>query len=385
MANVTTTSAAYFIPEIWANRALEIMRAKIVMASRILRDSDVASFQQGDTLNIPIPGTFVAKDKAANSAVTLQVPTDGNVDVKLDKHKEVSFLVEDVVRAQQNIDVMDTYMQSGVVAIVEAMEKDLMGLNLGASGITGSIGTALTGASLRAARNVLNKAKCPTEDRYAVVSPDDETSMLGDTNLATYFANAKTEAVSEGAIGRIAGFETIMSQLVPLGANVQLGGATGGTWTVTYNGQTTSNLAYNANAAAVKAAVEALSTVGAGNVEVTAITGGFEIYMKAALAGSHDQITATLTSLTGSTDAECTDVKWNQGWNRGAYMLAMRSLPAPDPNTGARAVALRDPTSGLVVRVLYAYNPTYLGHQCTIDVLYGVKTIRGAKATIIKS
>lgn len=385
MADVTTTSAQYFIPELWANRALEILRANIVMASRVLRDTEVASFQQGDTLNIPIPGTFVAKDKAANGTVTLQVPTDGTVPVVLNKHKEVSFLVEDAVRAQQSIDVMDTYINSGVIAIAEAIETDLMGLALGASGLTGAIGTSLVGSSMRSARNVLNKAKCPVVDRYAVVSPDDETSILGDSTLATYFANAKADGVSAGAIGRLYGFETLMSQYVPLGANVQLGGATGGTYTITYGGQTTSGLAYNANAAAVKAAIEALSTVGSGNVEVTAITGGFEIYMKGALAGSHDQITATFTSLTGATGPAITDVKWNQGWNRGAYMLAMRTLPAPDPNTGARAVAIRDPESGLIVRVLYAYNPSYLGHQCTIDVLYGVKTVRGAKATVIKS
>lgn len=385
MADVTVTSAQYFIPELWANRALEILRAKIVMANRILRDTDVASFTQGDTLNIAIPGTFVAKDKAANATVTLQVPTDGTVPVVLDKHKEVSFLVEDVVRAQQNIDTMDTYMQSGVVAIAEAIETSCMGLVLGASGLTGTIGTALTGASLRSGRNVLNKAKCPTDERYAVVSPDDETSILGDSTLATYFANAKTDAVSEGAIGRIAGFETLMSQYVPLGANIQLGGATGGTYTVTYGGQTTSAQAYNVSAATLKGQLEGLSTVGAGNVEVTAITGGFEVYMKGALAGSHDQITASFTSLTGATGPAITDVKWNQGWNKGAYMLAMRALPAPDPNTGARAVTLRDPISGLVVRVIYAYNASYLGHQVTIDVLYGVKTVRGAKATVIKS
>ncbi len=385
MANVTVTSAQYFIPELWANRALEILRANIVVAPRIMRDTDVANFQQGDTLNIPIPGTFVAKDKAANAAVTLQVPTDSTVPVVLNKHKEVSFLVEDAVRAQQSIDVMDTYIQSGVVAIAEAMETDCMGLVIGATGSTGTIGTSMTGASLISARNVLNKAKAPMIERFAVVSPDDESTILGDANLAGYFANARSEGVSEGSIGRIAGFETVMSQYVPMGAKVLLGGATGGTFTITYGGETTAGIAYGATAATTKTAIEALTTVGTGNVEVVAITGGFEIYMKGALAGSHEQITGSVATLTGATSAGITDVKWNQAWNRGAYMLAMRAMPAPDPNTGARAVTMRDPLSGLVVRVLYAYNATYLGHQVTIDVLYGVKTVRGAKATVIKS
>lgn len=47
------------------------------------------------------------------------------------------------------------------------------------------------------------------------------------------------------------------------------GTISGGTWTITYNGQTTSALAYNAIASAIQAALELLSTVGVGNVVVT--------------------------------------------------------------------------------------------------------------------
>lgn len=45
---------------------------------------------------------------------------------------------------------------------------------------------------------------------------------------------------------------------------------TAGDFTLTFGGQTTVNIAYNATPAQVQAALEALSTIGAGNVEVTA-------------------------------------------------------------------------------------------------------------------
>jgi len=45
---------------------------------------------------------------------------------------------------------------------------------------------------------------------------------------------------------------------------------TSGTFTLTFGGQTTAGIQYNATAAAVETALEALSTIGAGNVEVTA-------------------------------------------------------------------------------------------------------------------
>ena len=44
---------------------------------------------------------------------------------------------------------------------------------------------------------------------------------------------------------------------------------TGGTFTLTYSGQTTGNIAYNASAATVETALEALSNIGSGDATVT--------------------------------------------------------------------------------------------------------------------
>lgn len=61
---------------------------------------------------------------------------------------------------------------------------------------------------------------------------------------------------------------------VPTQNEVQTVSITGGTpvsgnFTLTYSGQTTGNIAYNANAAAVDSALEALSNIGAGDVTCT--------------------------------------------------------------------------------------------------------------------
>lgn len=49
----------------------------------------------------------------------------------------------------------------------------------------------------------------------------------------------------------------------------ETGTISGGTWTITFGGQTTSAIAHDADAATIEAAFEALSTVGAGNGTVT--------------------------------------------------------------------------------------------------------------------
>jgi len=79
--------------------------------------------------------------------------------------------------------------------------------------------------------------------------------------------------------------------------------ATGGTYTLTFNAQTTSSLAYNANAAAVQAALEALGSVGSGNVSVTGgpLSSAPLVITFIASKADTDQNAITVTSsLTGS-------------------------------------------------------------------------------------
>lgn len=79
------------------------------------------------------------------------------------------------------------------------------------------------------------------------------------------------------------------------------GSPTGGTFTLTYSGQTTSGIAYNATANAVKSALQALSTVGNGNVAVTGSAGGpYTVTFQGDLAGINAAaMTASGAGLTG--------------------------------------------------------------------------------------
>ncbi len=76
----------------------------------------------------------------------------------------------------------------------------------------------------------------------------------------------------DATLERVA-YVKIAGECTPGTNEIQTLGLTGtpttGTFTLTFNGQTTAGIAFNANAAAVQAALEALSTVGAGNVTVT--------------------------------------------------------------------------------------------------------------------
>ena len=298
-AYVTTTTAQYVIPEIWAARAMERLRSNIVLAKLVTRDSDIAAFNQGDVLHIPFPGSLTANSKAASTAVTLQAPSDSEVQVTLNKHKEVSFLVEDPVRAQQNQEILDRYVDSAAIALAEAIESDLFALYSGLSQSVGTSGTDLGAATIRSARKTLNDAKVPQAGRFGVISSKDEVALLADSGLANYFA-FRGQQLKEGALGHLYGFDLYMSQLVPV--------------------------------------------VGSGPASTKNVFGSAQM-----------------------------------------AILAMRSLPEPPPGSGAVATVLRDRESGLVLRVVASYNPSFLGVQVTVDVLYGVAELRDAAGVVVLS
>jgi len=74
--------------------------------------------------------------------------------------------------------------------------------------------------------------------------------------------------------------------------------ATGGTYTITWNGQTTGNIAFDATAATVQAALEALSNISAGDVTVTGGPGD---------SGGTTPYTLTWLSSLGNVAAPTTD------------------------------------------------------------------------------
>ena len=79
------------------------------------------------------------------------------------------------------------------------------------------------------------------------------------------------------------------------------GSPAGGTFTLTYDGQTTSGIAYNASAATVKTALEALSNIGSGDVAVDGDAGGpWTVTFQGALAATNVvEMTGSGASLTG--------------------------------------------------------------------------------------
>ncbi|MGZ6321666.1 MAG: hypothetical protein ACXWQR_20480 [Ktedonobacterales bacterium] len=80
---------------------------------------------------------------------------------------------------------------------------------------------------------------------------------------------------------------------------VGVGAATAGTFTLTYKGQTTTGIAFNATNTVVQNALTALTTIGAGNVVVTGTAPTWTVTMSGTLANDATVMTGSGTGLTG--------------------------------------------------------------------------------------
>lgn len=211
MANITISQLGT-IPTIVAASALGYLRNNTVLAQLVARDWDNEVAGYGQTIKIPYPGTLTANDKAAGTAVTLQQPTAGEYTVTLNKHKEVSFLIEDMGRFLSRPDWFNVYMETAMSVLVEQIDSDIAALYSGFSQTIDASG-GLSEAHFRQARKLLNSAKAPLSQRYAVLHEDAEYEALGIERLVNRdYAEALGKLASERMVSRAYGFDIFMSQ-----------------------------------------------------------------------------------------------------------------------------------------------------------------------------
>lgn len=212
MANITTTSVDDGLATIIAAEALGYLKSNTVLARLVARDwdSDVASY--GQSVKIPVRGSLSANDKSASTVVTLQAPTDTNYTVTLNKHKEVSFLIEDIARFLARPDYLSGYIQDGMAVLAEQIDGDIAALYSGLSQ-TIDASAGLAESHFRQARKLLNTARAPQQGRVAVLHEDAEYELLGIERVVNRdYAETLGKAASEAMVGRFMGFDVFMDQ-----------------------------------------------------------------------------------------------------------------------------------------------------------------------------
>lgn len=192
---VTTTTAATFIPEVWSDEIVAAYKKNLVAANIIKKMSFKG--KKGDTVHIPAPTRGNASAKAANTQVTLIAATEGEKTVSINQHWEYSRLIEDIVEAQALSSLRQFYTDDAGYALARQVDSTLIqlgrstnggdgtaaytGAYSGADGTTAYTGTAgaLTDAAIRRTIQRLDDSDVPMDGRFLIVPPSTRNTLMG--------------------------------------------------------------------------------------------------------------------------------------------------------------------------------------------------------------
>lgn len=174
----TTTTSAVFIPEVWSIETLRSAEKALVMAPLVKRYDSLVK-QRGDTIHVPHVSDLTANDKVQTSEVTLQTVTETETTINIDKWKEVSFEIEDIVKVQSQYDLRSEYTSKAGYAIAKAIDTDLLALYASlATPDVGTYGVDIGDGEIVAALQALDEADAPLEDRYFIIAPSQKAAIM---------------------------------------------------------------------------------------------------------------------------------------------------------------------------------------------------------------
>lgn len=194
MANFTTTTAAVFIPTIWAKMALLARERVLVMGKRVLRyDADLK--EGGSLVNIPQVQNLTTNAVGSSGSYTPQAPTEAKYQINVNRWQEASISVPDIVAVQASYPLLELYTRKIGYALGLDVETQLLGLYSAVLNSVGTGGVPVTDDVLLNAIQLLDQNDNPLEDRTAIFLPKSKRSLM----KIDKFVNANFTGLGKGA------------------------------------------------------------------------------------------------------------------------------------------------------------------------------------------
>lgn len=213
-----------FIPEFWGSQLMTEFKGINVFSQPgvINRDYEGTFSQMGDTLHTSRIGRpTVRKYNASEDMITEDVELTSS-EFKIDQGDYFNFRVEDVSKHQ----AAGNYRDPAIIEAAEEMADTVDGyvgkLMQNGAATANKLGTAEIAkrgddaydlvVELRAK---LNSNHVPHQGRFLIVGPKLEAALLRDKSFTQVAASGSDQALRNGIIGRILGFDVLTAPNVP--------------------------------------------------------------------------------------------------------------------------------------------------------------------------
>ena len=222
-----------FIPELWSARLLYALEKAHVATNLVNRNYEGEISNHGDTVHINTIGAITVKSYTKNTDIDApETLTTTDQTLVIDQAKYFNFQVDDVDKVQAAGELVDTAMGRAAYALADVSDAYLHGVIAAGAAAGNTIGSAAAPVALTASnvyenivklKTKLDKANVPNTGRTIVVPPDVHSLLLLDDRFAKSTATAGQEALINGLVGRIAGFDVYMSNNVKTGTGTDTG------------------------------------------------------------------------------------------------------------------------------------------------------------------
>ena len=176
--NVTVTTAANFIPELWSSEILEAYLAEAVIASLVDRKFEAEARRKGDIIHVPNLAAMTVGTKAAGNAVTWSANTEAKTDISIDQDKYVAFRLDNIAEVQSLNDQRQMYTTRAGKQLADTIDAALGDQMDNFSQAVGTLTSDVTDDNLIRSAQYLNDANAPVDNRSLIISPATYGSIM---------------------------------------------------------------------------------------------------------------------------------------------------------------------------------------------------------------
>jgi len=215
-----------FIGEVWGAQILESLQKSLVFgqANVINRDYEGDIKGKGDTVRITAHGPISISnyDKTAGLGDPEELD-DASTTLEITQAKYFNFRIEDIDKAQMNVRLMESATRDAAYQLAEVADEYIAGIMAAQAGsAVGSDGspkvfdgtTALPSEELLSMKVALDEANVPVMGRWVIMPPWVIKRLLEEEVITTPVWSGTEKVMLNGQVGRIYGFDVLMSNNV---------------------------------------------------------------------------------------------------------------------------------------------------------------------------
>ncbi len=208
-----------FVPEIWSQKLNALLEKECVMLQCVNRNYEGEIANQGDTVKIITPAK-VTISTLGSSSITYDELEPESQDLVIDQKKFFAFKINDIAHVQANTDIMIAHLANAKKAIEEVQDTYLLSMhsNVEKANTVGSDESPIALSKTTIYEQFVKLALCLKNSDavhagirpWVVINPTIESYLLQSSEFISAH-NVADKTLREGAIGRIAGMDVLVS------------------------------------------------------------------------------------------------------------------------------------------------------------------------------